>query len=1166
MNYRQNADSQRRYAIRKMRVCVGSVLVGFFLLAGNMATVQAAETSVADSTMLAVEGNNSTADATFSRSDERPATENTSTESGGKEDFLKEALPTSTENSYISTEESKSDSDVPKEKTLPTSVEESTKVSDNKVSNDYETIKKTILNPIAHNYYEDEQYELSQREATVERNKSIRLTLKSSDGKDVTDQVTWYVRTRYPSDEVYEHSKEVKNSTGKTFLRLDKDGTLTSLNQDDEQFVDLWGYYNQHLYRAKLILPGKVGMEDITQEEAAHREAEKIVKAFEGMSDVEKVKAAHDWLVDNVDYVARSGQDQSAYSALVEKKTVCAGYGHGLKLLLDKMNIPSQTLVGPVGSERHLWNVVELDGKWYHVDATWDDAGFKDAKYTRKSEHLLIHDEDFELTRKTKRDFIKSNDMGEHYRYYGFEKHGVLARNLEDVQTVLERQYHKAVLRNDSSTIIDIMAPNKITSDEIQSKLRRLDDVVKYGIYQEYYGGYTLHRFGVTLLPQKVETTVKVEQLQTEISTKNPRISNILVKLDQGVELNKANITVTGAKLTGIEKVNGTNKEYRLLLDEPERMVATTVQVAIHKRKHQFVLTNPEISINVKRAAQPEAFFVATGQTEGYLSNVKPGMEYRILRGPWQTINDSQVKLTNIGPGEIYVRVKETPDAFASQIQYVKVTKAGDPREVKALPDRIVGVTKDMEYRLKDKGDRTWIQVTSKILTNLVNGEYEVRRRVNGNQLASNTNTEKLVITAGIEATPRNIAEQERKAKTAAKEGKVLVSNSMVTSRWYKDTTTNVWYYFNEAGAKVKNTWVGDYYLLSDGKMAVNKWIQDTAKSTWYYVNGTGAKVKNTWVGEYYLLSDGKMAANKWIQDTAKGTWYYVNGTGAKVKNTWVGEYYLLSDGKMAANKWIQDTAKGTWYYVNGTGAKVKNTWVGDYYLLSDGKMAANKWIQDTAKGTWYYVNGTGAKAKNTWVGDYYLLSDGKMAANKWIQDTAKGTWYYVNGTGAKVKNTWVGEYHLLSDGKMAANKWIQDTAKGTWYYVNGTGAKAKNTWVGDYYLLSDGKMAANKWIQDTAKGTWYYVNGTGAKAKNTWVGDYYLLSDGKMAVNKWIQDTATGTWYYVNGTGAKAKNTWVGDYYLLSDGKMATNQWIQDTATGTRYYVNGSGAKVKNT
>ncbi|MDQ8760296.1 YSIRK-type signal peptide-containing protein [Streptococcus ruminantium] len=49
MNYRQNADKQRRYAIRKMSLCVGSVLIGFFFLAGQTSTVQAAEVGAKNS-------------------------------------------------------------------------------------------------------------------------------------------------------------------------------------------------------------------------------------------------------------------------------------------------------------------------------------------------------------------------------------------------------------------------------------------------------------------------------------------------------------------------------------------------------------------------------------------------------------------------------------------------------------------------------------------------------------------------------------------------------------------------------------------------------------------------------------------------------------------------------------------------------------------------------------------------------------------------------------------------------------------------------------------------------------------------------------------------------------------------------------------------------------
>ncbi|WP_155965432.1 transglutaminase domain-containing protein, partial [Streptococcus ruminantium] len=764
MNYHQNADRQRRYAIRKMSVCVGSVLVGFFLLTGNMATVQAAETSVVDSTMLA--GNNSTADATPSTNDERrPAIENTSTESGETKDFLKEALPTSTENSNISNEESKSDSDAAEEKALPTSIEESTKVSDNKVSGDYNKVKETILNPIAHNYYDDGQYEISQKEVTIRKDQSVKLSLQPVGGGKAAEDVKWYVRTRYPYDKVYAHNEQVNGENNSQLLRLSADGTVTNLNNEEKtQTVELWAHYNQHLYRGLVTLPGKVGMEDIRQDEEANKAAEEIVKAFEGLSDVEKVKAAHDWLVDNVDYVARSGQDQSAYSALVEKKTVCAGYGHGLKLLLDKMNIPSQTLVGPAGGERHLWNVVELDGKWYHVDATWDDAGFKDVKYTRKSEHLLIHDEDFELTRKTKRGFIKSNDMGEHYRYYGFEKHGVLARTLEDVQTILERQYHKAVPKRDSATIMEVMAPNKITSDEIQKKLSQITNFAKYAIHEEYYGGYTLHRFGVDLYPKYAATTVNVEPLKTEVTTTRPKISNVLVKLNQEVDLDKANFTVTGAKLTKVEKVADNSKEYRLILDEPERMTDAKVKVAIHKREYQFTLADSEVPIHVKRADTPKAVFTATGENEGYLSNVAPGMEYRILRGTWKDITGDRVELKNIGLADIFVRVKGTDQAFASSVQRVKIKKTKDPYGVKSYSGQIVGVNKDMEYRRK--GDTVWFWSSGNILKGLVDGEYEIRTRATGDHLASNI--EVVNLTGGLQATQENIAKQQARAEQEA--------------------------------------------------------------------------------------------------------------------------------------------------------------------------------------------------------------------------------------------------------------------------------------------------------------------------------------------------------------------------------------------------------------
>lgn len=53
--------------------------------------------------------------------------------------------------------------------------------------------------------------------------------------------------------------------------------------------------------------------------------------------------------------------------------TVCEGYSRCFNLLLEKAGIET-TLVSAVS---HAWNLVKLNGKWYHMDVTWDDL-FKD--------------------------------------------------------------------------------------------------------------------------------------------------------------------------------------------------------------------------------------------------------------------------------------------------------------------------------------------------------------------------------------------------------------------------------------------------------------------------------------------------------------------------------------------------------------------------------------------------------------------------------------------------------------------------------------------------------------------------------------------------------------------------------------------------------------------
>ena len=64
----------------------------------------------------------------------------------------------------------------------------------------------------------------------------------------------------------------------------------------------------------------------------------------------------------------------SAYGALVEGEAVCEGYSKAMMILLNLSGVEATTIRGVGENERHMWNLVELGGSWYHLDCTWDDG------------------------------------------------------------------------------------------------------------------------------------------------------------------------------------------------------------------------------------------------------------------------------------------------------------------------------------------------------------------------------------------------------------------------------------------------------------------------------------------------------------------------------------------------------------------------------------------------------------------------------------------------------------------------------------------------------------------------------------------------------------------------------------------------------------------------
>lgn len=114
--------------------------------------------------------------------------------------------------------------------------------------------------------------------------------------------------------------------------------------------------------------------------------AENILYGARGLAnDFEKEKYVHDALANNITYSLSAPMNQSAYSALVNNKTVCAGYARAMQYLMQRLGVPCYYCQGYAG-ENHAWNIIRLDDDFYNVDVTWDDADPTNYEYFNKDD------------------------------------------------------------------------------------------------------------------------------------------------------------------------------------------------------------------------------------------------------------------------------------------------------------------------------------------------------------------------------------------------------------------------------------------------------------------------------------------------------------------------------------------------------------------------------------------------------------------------------------------------------------------------------------------------------------------------------------------------------------------------------------------------------------
>jgi len=119
---------------------------------------------------------------------------------------------------------------------------------------------------------------------------------------------------------------------------------------------------------------------------------ENIIAPMHGLSDIEKLQAAHDFIVLSAEYSKETeGSQYSPYTLLTENKGVCQAYALVLYRMLEMLGFEVQYVPGKVGEQLHAWVLVKLDHAWYHIDVTWDDP-LPDRKGEVRYQYFLVSD------------------------------------------------------------------------------------------------------------------------------------------------------------------------------------------------------------------------------------------------------------------------------------------------------------------------------------------------------------------------------------------------------------------------------------------------------------------------------------------------------------------------------------------------------------------------------------------------------------------------------------------------------------------------------------------------------------------------------------------------------------------------------------------------------
>lgn len=148
------------------------------------------------------------------------------------------------------------------------------------------------------------------------------------------------------------------------------------------------GIVSQPLSKIRLIVDDEYYQEAYRRELNEKLETaigEMMAQLSPGQKDYEKAVTLYQALMKRVDYAYKADgvtpmdtSDAHSIAGMVNSgEMVCEGYAQVLQILMNRAGIPCLFVSGLSGEVNHAWNMIQLGGKWFDVDVTYDDVSGK---------------------------------------------------------------------------------------------------------------------------------------------------------------------------------------------------------------------------------------------------------------------------------------------------------------------------------------------------------------------------------------------------------------------------------------------------------------------------------------------------------------------------------------------------------------------------------------------------------------------------------------------------------------------------------------------------------------------------------------------------------------------------------------------------------------------